>query len=822
VRAQSPPSKSTTEQVEGDTTRFDAKPVIKLPLEKSQPQPISRFEQPPIIDGNLNEKVWLHAVVLKEFYQTQPGDNLAPSYPTELLLGYDSKNLYIAFRAFDDPRQVRATVAKRDDIQDDDTVQIYLDTFNDQRRAYFFFFNPFGIQQDGILTEATGEDYSVDVVFESKGVLTDFGYVVEAAIPFSSLRYEAGKGKLWGIQSIRRIKHANNEQNSWMPLFRDKSGFLSKEGHITGLEGISTERTLELIPSATVSETGKRGRAVSLVALSNNPSLVDAGRFVNQPIGLDLGLTAKLGITPSITLDLALNPDFAQVEADQPVVTVNQRFPIFFAEKRPFFLEGIDIFQTLEPVVHTRTIIDPSIAIKLSGKRARNSFGVLLASDKAPGSFGPGERESSLFDYQQCLAINLNTLGACADPRRFFDKSAAIGIVRMKHDLGEENNLGFILTDYSFIEKHNVLAGFDGRFRVDPQTHFSFQVLGTTSRRYFYDADLNKNIYRTGNALGYFAQYEKATRHFNLALQGKGRMPDYRADLGFTQRTNTNSFDLRNTYNSEPSTTKTLTQWGLGNISHIQFDWKGRMQYAYLYPVLFMRFKRQAYFNAYAFVDYERLFEEEFGPKRTPTRQGAFAGPDNERSTYYKGMHFEAGIKPSKKYSLDLSGGRTWDYFDYDFGGGKRFPRISPAALTNPDAPLDPGPGDSWSFAFLFKYQPTDPLQLSLQYEKSKLVRDDTSLVAYDAKLVTVRASYQFTRFMFARARVDYDSIASNLRGQFLVGWAPNPGTAFYVGYNDDVNRNGFNPFTGQLEPGFRRNGRTFFIKMSYLFRRSL
>ena len=134
---------------------------------------------------------------------------------------------------------------------------------------------------------------------------------------------------------------------------------------------------------------------------------------------------------------------------------------------------------------------------------------------------------------------------------------------------------------------------------------------------------------------------------------------------------------------------------------------------------------------------------------------------------------------------------------------------------------LDPGASNGVDVQFGVNYKPTNALNLSLDYTKARLTRYDTRLTAFDENIYTARATYQFTRFLFARGRVDYDTLAANVRGQFLLGWTPNPGTAFYAGYNDDLNRNGFNPFAGNLEPGFRRNGRTFFVKMSYLFRRS-
>ena len=401
------------------TKSTPGKPGTLLPPEKAQPVKLTLFAKAPVIDGKLDDDVWKSAAVFKDFYQWRPSDTAAASARTEVFAGYDSRFIYFAFHAYDDPAKIRASVAKRDSIFDDDSVGLLLDTFNDKRRAYELFFNPLGIQQDGFLTEGGNDDFSVDIVMESKGSLTPDGYTVEVAIPFKSLRYEAGKGKLWGVHILRQIKHVNGEQDSWMPISKDQSGLLSQAGHITGLEGISTERTLELIPSLTLSETGKRKAPITVAQIAAG------GRFVNEPIKFDPGLTGKYSITPTVTLDFAINPDFAQVESDQLVVTANQRFPIFFEEKRPFFLEGIDIFRTQIAAVDTRAIIDPDYAVKLTGKMGRNTFGLLLASDNGPGNFSEDERPT-------------------ASPS-LLDKNASIGILRLKRDLGKSDSfIGFL------------------------------------------------------------------------------------------------------------------------------------------------------------------------------------------------------------------------------------------------------------------------------------------------------------------------------------------------------------------------------------------
>src|SRR6185295_13970734 len=170
-----------------------------LPPEKINPVRLPAFAKPPVIDGKLDDEVWKSAAVLKDFYQIQPGDNIAPSRPTEVMLGHDERFLYVAFHCFDEPDKVRANIPKRDDIFNDDYVGILFDTFNDKRKAYEFDFNPLGVQADGIWTDGQGEDFSLDVVLESKGMVTTDGYTIEVALPFKSIRYVGGKDTLWGV-----------------------------------------------------------------------------------------------------------------------------------------------------------------------------------------------------------------------------------------------------------------------------------------------------------------------------------------------------------------------------------------------------------------------------------------------------------------------------------------------------------------------------------------------------------------------------------------------------------------------------------------------
>ncbi len=827
------PAAFSSKKVSEDKTPAETAPLktgkaaLTLPPEKSNPVKAVLFAKPPVIDGKLDDEVWKTAAVLKDFYQVQPGDNLIPENRTEVMIGYDARFLYLGFHCYDDPAKVRANIPKRDQIWDDDYVGILFDTFNDQRRAYEFDFNPLGVQADGIWTEGQGEDFSLDLVMESKGMVTNDGYTIEVALPFKSLRYVAGKDKLWGIHFWRRTKRLNNELDMWMPMDRDKNSWLAQAGHLTGLEGLSAERTLELIPSLTVSETGKRKTALPFNALAGTP---DPGRFVNEPVDFDPGLTGKYTLTPTVTLDFTLNPDFAQVESDQLVVTANQRFPIFFEEKRPFFLEGIDIFNTQIAAVHTRAIVDPDYAVKLTGKVDRNTFGLLLASDNAPGNFNEDERTNpNIFPGIQ----------------RFVDKNAAAGILRLKRDVGKSDSfVGFLTTYRRFVDEYNQLGGFDGRFRIDKQTTFSWQVLGTHTRHPFFFPEEGKVRDSKQNGFIYSIDYNQSGRHFGHEFSMTGRTRYYVADLGFNRRNNTNQPNWFIRYNSEPDPKAKLISWRVYTDFNAGFDWQGRSQTFNNETQLQLQLRRQTYTGVGVDKGYERVFESEFGPKRQPgsncviENTCTFAGEDNERSAPSTGLYFFGGSTPSKKYNFNFFVNHVWGAMDFDFGAGSKYPRVSPPALAareafaagqckttplpaNCRAPQDPGPGDFWHFDGGITYQPTSALNARLSYIKERLTRYDTGLLAFDENIVSLRTTYQFTRFLFARGRIDYDSLGSNYKGQFLLGWTPNPGTAFYVGYNDDLNRNGFSPFTGKLEPGFRRNGRTFFIKMSYLFRRS-
>jgi hypothetical protein len=764
---------------------------IVLPPEKRSPIRIPRFSSSPIIDGKLDEEVWKSAAVFKDFVQIQPGDNIAASKETIAYVGYDQGFLYVGFRAFDDPSLIRATIAKRDDVFGDDNVRFTIDTFNDQRRAYVFFFNPFGIQADAI-TEGGGggggggggaggggPDFSVDVVHESKGVLLDDGYSVEVKLPFKSIRYAAGKNQLWGFNVGRRIPRLNGENDSWMPIERGVST-LRQLGKITGFDDIKTERTIEIVPSITISETGER---------IEDATMPLGSRILNYPVKKDIGVSVKYQITSNVTLDAAINPDFAEVEADAPVVRANERFPIFFPEKRPFFLEGIDYFRTGLQVVNTRNIADPDVALKLTGKTGRNTFGLLTAVDRFPGT----------------------------------DTKAYVGVLRLKRDFGVQSNIGLIATTYHFgARRHNNLIGVDGRYQINSNTAFDFQVVGTNSNRNFYNPNIDDSEYRTGNGFAYQASYDYTGKNRGFRVGVNGRSRDYRADVGFTRRTNTHGITGGWRIGTEPDPKKTLIGLTTRTFLNLFFDEQRRLQQ--FRAVFDTEWNLQQELRIRTGTDFEiaKIYEDEFGARRNATQQGIFFGEDFRRANQFT-IDGEIEKNFGKRLGVEFGFGVTTNAFDFDFGASERYKRVSPAALLG-SSQLDPGPALNFGYGLSVNLQPTDPWSLELGYEREKLRRNDNKLTAFDSNIYSLRSTYQFTRFTFTRVRMDYETVDGTINSQLLFGWSPNPGTAVYVGYNDNSNYRAFNEFRtpNQFDDGFRRDGRRFFIRMSYLFRKSI
>ncbi len=462
-----------------------------------------RTDTPPDIDGRLDDLAWRSAAAITEFTQQAPLEGAPATEDTEVYVTYDSDHVYFGFHLhYADPGVMRANRVDRDTAWQDDLITVYLDTFLDQQRAYDFDLNAYNVQGDGIVNISGGggrgspipvADRSWDALFHSATNIVADGFVAEMAIPLKSLRYpQRGPGEphRWGFQVVREIKGKNEENAVWAPMSRDVAGFHRQMGLMEGMTDFSTSRNLELLPTFTAIQFGSLNRST--------------GGFDTRRANPEGGLNVKYGLTSNLTADFTINPDFSQIESDQPQIEVNQRFPLFFNELRPFFVEGAEIFDFPGPVtfVHTRTIVDPTWGAKLTGKAGRFAIGLLTAEDGAPGNV------DDVTDHR-------------------YGETAQNFIGRVKYDVYSESHVGAIFTDRSFLDSSSRLGGIDGSFRLSRSMSTNFRLIesrhrdleGVDRSGHIYDASISN----TGRNLRWFAAAYELT-------------PDFRTDVGFARR----------------------------------------------------------------------------------------------------------------------------------------------------------------------------------------------------------------------------------------------------------------------------------------------
>ena len=405
---------------------------------------VGRAIQPPKIDGVLDDDVWDDdPLVLGDWISYNPLYGTMMPQRTEVRIAYDDRNLYFAFHCLDsEPDKIKTTISRRDTVFNDDWVGLSLDSNNSGQTAYHLFVNPSGIQMDALNTSASGERFEADFVWESAGRIIEDGYSVELKLPLQSIRFRGGKDVNMGILFWRRLSRAGMS-SSW-PDIPPGQWVFNRHAHLI-LPDLEQPRLIELLPSVTY--------AINQLRATSNS-------WNNASSKADVGLSAKYGITSSITLDATINPDFSQVESDAFQVQVNQRFPIFYSEKRPFFMEGLGLFNlagtsgdgNMVTAVHTRKIIDPSWGSKVTGTQGRFTFGLLNASDDTPEDLGNGGT-------------------AITGKDKFFN------IGRLTYGLGESNYVGGIFVDTEHAGRHNRVAGGDLSIRFKKRHQFSATFL---------------------------------------------------------------------------------------------------------------------------------------------------------------------------------------------------------------------------------------------------------------------------------------------------------------------------------------------------------
>ena len=454
------------------------------------------------VDGSLSETAWETAAVVPLTHEWLPGDNTPPPVATECLVTFDDKNLYVGFRAHDpEPARIRAYLADRDTAFNDDAVGFLIDTFNDRRRAFEFRANPLGVQMEATVSDVDEtEDWTWDAIWDSAGRITDDGFEVEIAVPWKQLRFPRGeRPQTWGFLALRAYPRSVVHQLRSTRNDRSLDCLVCQFDSIEGFQRVESGYNLEVVPTVTAKRNDERA-ALDLPLESGNEKV-------------DAGVSLRWGITPNVTLNAAVNPDFSQVEADVAQLNVNERFALFFPEKRPFFLEGADYFATPYPVVFTRTVADPKLGIKLTGKEGGNAFGFFAAEDEFNNLIFPGAEESGFTSLEE-------------------DVRSLVG--RWRRDVGKTSTLGVLFAgregenDY-----YNRVYGLDGSLRPTDADTVRFQVVNADTR---YDRGVALD---NGQPLGSFSgpawrvDYSHATRNWGWDVGYNSRDPDFRADSGF-------------------------------------------------------------------------------------------------------------------------------------------------------------------------------------------------------------------------------------------------------------------------------------------------
>ncbi len=327
----------------------------------------------------------------------------------------------------------------------DDFVGIVVDTFGDQRRGYEFFVNALGVQADLTQDDVNQrEDDSWDAIWDSAGRITELGFTVEIAIPFSQLRFTRTDGEReWGIDVLRFRPRTNRTRISNNALERGRNCYVCQFERVRGMAGIEAGKNLEVVPSITASRTDQR------------PDPTTEAWQEGSADG-EVGLNVRWAVTQDLTANLALNPDFSQVEADVPQLEVNSQFALFYPESRPFFLEGLDYYATPIQAVFTRTVADPDVGAKLTGQVDDNTFGVFAAEDAVTNILLPGPLENSSTSLED-------------------SNHAFVG--RYSRNVGKGSTVGALVTSRHGDDYHNDVAGFDGRMRLGDKHTVRFQYL---------------------------------------------------------------------------------------------------------------------------------------------------------------------------------------------------------------------------------------------------------------------------------------------------------------------------------------------------------
>ncbi|MFC1650522.1 carbohydrate binding family 9 domain-containing protein [Candidatus Latescibacterota bacterium] len=719
------------------------------------PYRVPMVKTPVKVDGVLNEAVWKKAVKVNANIEVLPGENVPAPVDTEVFISYDEDNVYVAFKAYDpEPEKILARVNDRDKIFNDDWVRILFDTFNDNRRSYNFSSNPLGIQADEI-ESASGGGESWDAIWKSAGKITDEGYVVEMAIPFNAMNIQDVEGdQIWSFDVVRSYPRNYRYEIGAFPRDRDNNCYLCQSIKLIGFEGVKIGRNLEISPTFSS-------------GMSNSRNVLDNNRF--GPMKLsdknnNTGVTAQWGIAKNMVLSAAVNPDFSQVEADAAQMDINTRFPLYYSEQRPFFLENSDFYRVSD-LVHTRTLADPEWGVRLTGKNGKNSYGIFTVRDSfTPLMFsGPQGANST--------TLSLQSTGT---------------VMRYRRDIGKASNIGLTVTDREGSGYFNRVGHIDGTIKFTQKDQLDFG-LGVSNTQYPGEvaAEYNQNDGAFGDIL-YSTNYAHNTKNYGFSLSSKGSGADFRSDLGFTTRTGYRQNLARVNYIWREDSDSWYNMIEVSTLYLDRRETNGELLTNFSESRLWYQGPLQSY----------AVFLADFGKTRY-----------NNRNFRNNTTMFFGGVKPTGWLHLNGNGsyGDNIDYSNTRSGTGasiapsieiKAGPRMT-FDLNHNIAKLDVQPGRLYT---------ANVSNFKVEYQFTSRMFFRTNLQWIDYRRNTDLYSYEV------------DPNSNKFFTQLLFSYKINPRTVFFLGYSGNYQNRNYRDDRRIVDDSLIQTNRAIFTKIGYAF----
>lgn len=702
------------------------------------------------LTGKLDDNRWMLAQPIEINYEIQPGENTPAPQKTTARILYNSEYVYFGFDCEDTkPLEIRANVSDRDKIFEDDFTIVFLDTYGDKQRSYEFFVNPYGIQAD-LMRSGNNEDASFDAIWYAAAAINERGWTAEMAIPLKSLRFPSVTEQPWSVLLGRNYPRASRAVFSVTPIDRNNPCLLCQGAYLKGIKNIETTTAVEFIPYLVGSSSG-----------SLNDEEDPASGFENHALTGRFGGGVKYSPDPGLLIEGVLNPDFSQVESDAGQISVNTTFALFYPEKRPFFLEGSDLFQNRTNTFYSRTINNPLGALKLSGKSGALSVSYLAAADRNTAYIIPGEEESDFESSEQSSFSN---------------------IARLRYDFGNESFLGGMVTTRNGSDAHNYVGGVDWNYFFGGNYYFRGEFFYSDTK------ELNNlNVFSTDRMFGSTGKtasfdgesyggtalrvdFQRNARDYSFTVSYREVSPTFQAQQGFVTNTNNRFLILDQTYTIYPTNSFIdRADFTLEAGLHFNFDSKKKERWLGLFNNVQMKSQTNV-FIGWLLVN-EELFKGAYFP-RLPR------------------LMVSVNSQPSSFISASF------------FGQFGHF-------INREDSP-DLGSGHNMNLQITLR--PTNRFQLDLSYARARLSSVATQELFYDGYIARTSATYQFTSEFFLRMIGQYNSFDKVVDLYPLFSYKLNPFTIFYAGLTYSM--------TEFDQPyGFQQTVRQYFLKLQYLWR---